>query len=46
MKTKANSILVIDNKGKDLLVPMVSDFIERIDIKNSVVKIKEVEGLI
>lgn len=46
MKTKANSILVIDYKGKDILVPMVSDFIEQIDIDKALVRIKTLEGLI
>ena len=46
MKTKANSILVIDYKGKDVLVPMVSDFIEQIDIDKALVRIKTLEGLI
>lgn len=46
MKTKANSILVVDYKGKDILVPMVSDFIEHIDIDKALVRIKTLEGLI
>lgn len=46
MTTKANSILVIDFGKKDLLVPMVSDFIEKVDIENSIIKLKTVEGLI
>ena len=46
MKTKANSILVVDFKGKDILVPMVSDFIEQIDIDKALVRIKTLEGLI
>ena len=45
MTTKANSILVIDYQKKDLLVPMVQNFIESIDIKNSIVKISTIEGL-
>lgn len=46
MKTKANSILVIDYRGKEVLVPMVSDFIEQIDIDKALVRIKTLEGLI
>lgn len=46
MKTKANSILVVDYNKKDLLIPMVSDFIENVDIDNSIIKIKTIEGLI
>lgn len=46
MKTKANSIIVVDYNKKDLLIPMVSDFIEDIDIDNSIIKIKTIEGLI
>ena len=46
MKTKANSILVIDYDKKDLLVPLVDDFIEKIDIEKSTISIKTIEGLI
>lgn len=46
MKTKANSILVVDSNGKEVLVPMVSDFIEQIDIDKAFVRIKTLEGLI
>lgn len=46
MKTKANSILVVDYNGKEVLVPMVSDFIEQIDIDRAFVRIKTLEGLI
>lgn len=46
MKTKANGILLIDYEGKDLLVPLVSDFIECVDIKNSIIRIKTIEGLV
>lgn len=46
MKTKANSILVVDYNGKEVLVPMVSDFIEQIDIDKAFVRIKTLEGLI
>ena len=46
MKTKANSILVVDYNKKDLLIPMVSDFIENVDIDKSIIKIKTIEGLI
>ena len=46
MKTKVNSILVIDYKKKDLLIPMIDDYIEQIDINDSIIKIKTIEGLI
>jgi len=46
MTTKANSILVVDYDTKDLLIPMVSDFVEKVDIVNSIIKIKTIEGLI
>lgn len=46
MKTKANGILIIDYDGKDLLVPLVEDFIESVDINNSIIRIKTIEGLI
>lgn len=46
MTTKANSILVVDYEKKDLLIPMVSDFIEKVDIENSIINLKTIEGLI
>lgn len=46
MKTKANSILVIEYDKKDLLIPMISDFIEQVDMASSIIKIKTIEGLI
>lgn len=46
MKTKANSILVVNFNNKDILIPMVADFIEKVDIVKSIVKIKTLEGLL
>lgn len=46
MKTKANDILVIEHEGKEILVPLVEDFIENVDISASTIKIKNIEGLI
>ena len=46
MKTKIYSTLVIDYNKKELLVPLVSEFIEKIDMENSVIKIKAMEGLL
>lgn len=46
MKSSSNGILVIDYNGKDLLVPMVTDFVEKIDIEKSIIILKTIEGLI
>lgn len=46
MKSSNNGILVIDYNGKDLLVPMVADFVEKIDIGKSIIILKTIEGLI
>ena len=46
LKTKANSILVINYNDKELLVPFVEDFVDDIDINNSKLQIKTIEGLI
>ena len=46
MKSKAYSTLVIDYNKKEVLIPLVSDFIEKIDIEKSIIKIKTIEGLL
>ena len=46
MKSSNNGTLVIDYNGKDLLVPMVADFVEKIDIGKSIIILKTIEGLI
>lgn len=45
MKSKYYSILVIDYKNKDLLVPMVKDFILNVDIEKSIINFKTLDGL-
>jgi 16S rRNA processing protein RimM len=45
MKSKYYSILVIDYKNKDLLVPMVKDYILNVDIEKSIINFKTLEGL-
>lgn len=46
MKSKYYSLLVIDYNKKELLVPMVSDFVEKVDVENSTVMIKTLDGLL
>ena len=46
MKTKANDIVVITYNDKEVLVPMVKDYIEEIDLENAIINFKELEGLI
>lgn len=46
MKSSSTDILVIDYNGKDLLVPMVTDFVEKVDVDKSVIILKTIEGLI
>lgn len=43
---KNQDILVIKNKNNKNLVPHVDEFIEKIDLENSKIYIKEIEGLI
>ena len=45
MKSKYYSLLVIDYNNKELLVPMVSDYVENVDVENSKVIIKTLDGL-
>lgn len=46
MKTKAQSILVIDVDGRQKLVPLVYDFIEKIDLDEKSIYLKTIEGLL
>ena len=46
MKTKANDIVVITFNDKEVLVPMVSDYIEKVDLENALIIFKGLEGLI
>ena len=45
MKSKYYSLLVINYKNKDVLIPMVKDYVESIDIENSKIIIKTLDGL-
>lgn len=45
MKSKYYSLLVIDYNNKELLVPMVKDYVENVDIEKSIINIKTLEGL-
>ena len=45
MKSKYYSILVINYNNKDLLVPMVKDYVENVDIEKSIIKLKTLDGL-
>ena len=46
MKTKANDIVVITYNDKEVLVPMVNEYIEMVDLENALIKFKRLEGLI
>lgn len=46
IKTKANDIVVITFNDKEVLVPMVSDYIEKVDLENALIIFKGLEGLI
>lgn len=46
MKTKAQSILVIECDKKQKLVPLVYEFVEKIDLKEGKINIKTIEGLL
>ena len=46
LKTKANDILVISYSNKELLVPLVDEYIDTIDLMNGFTKIKKIEGLV
>lgn len=46
MKNKAHGILVIENDKKRHLVPNIDEFIDKIDLNNKKIYIKDIEGLI
>ena len=46
MRTKASSILVVDNGKKEVLIPFINEFIKSVDIEKSIIQIKTIEGLI
>lgn len=46
LKNKIYSIIVIDYNKKELLVPLVSDFIKKIDMSSSTISINLMEGLL
>ena len=46
MKSKYYSLLVINYKNKDLIIPMVKDYVESINIEESKINIKTLDGLI
>jgi 16S rRNA processing protein RimM len=42
----ANPLLQIDAKGKEVLIPLLKDLVEKVDRKNKVLHIKSPEGLL
>lgn len=46
LKSKAHDILVVEKEKKRILIPYINEFIEKIDLENKKIYIKEIEGLI
>jgi len=46
IQSPANDVLVIDNGGNEVLLPMVGEFIQKVDIAAGVIIINPVEGII
>ena len=46
LKSKAHDILVIKKEDKKYLVPYIKEFIDKIDLNNKKIYIKEIEGLL
>ena len=46
VKTKANDNIVILYNNKEIQIPLVDEYIHNIDIKNQILKLKNIEGLI
>ena len=46
MKTKAHDILVVEENDSRYLIPYIKEFVDKIDLNNKKIYIKEIEGLI
>lgn len=46
IQAPANDVLVINNNGDELLLPMVDEFIKTIDIETGIIVINPVEGIL
>lgn len=46
LETKTQSILVIKNESKEVLIPLVDEFIKNIDLENKLIQVKLLEGMI
>lgn len=46
LKSKAHDILVIDENGNKNMVPNIPEFVEKVDLKNNKIVIKEMKGLL
>ena len=46
LETKTQSILVIKNESKEVLIPLVDEFIKNIDSENKLIQVKLLEGMI
>lgn len=41
----ANDVFIIDNKGKEILIPYTSNIVDKVDLANNCIKLFEVDGL-
>ena len=46
IKTKANDILVVSSIGKEVLIPLVDEYIKSVDLQNGNIELRNIEGLI
>ncbi len=46
IKSKAHDILVVKNNEKKYLIPYINEFIDKIELDNKKIYIKEIEGLL
>jgi len=42
----ANDVYVVESKGKEILIPAISDVVKKVDLENKMVIIELMEGLI
>lgn len=46
LKVSANDIYVVENEGKEILLPAVKEFIKKIDVKAGTMSVRLIEGMI
>ena len=46
MMFPANEVLLVEYKNKEIMIPVVDDFVELFDFENNIIKVKNIKSLI